>query len=196
MRDGSIEDVVGCWFQKVLSDYIRQNGRGCEADFYFAAIRHGATGLYELHRRLEFDSDYADRVPELLHELRVRLTSTPQPKWPRYPEMEGLEQDIDDATDFDQDDLEDYWNSDRWKRDTFTTLTNQFWDFRGYAEPADRKRMHFLDEVSEIWFAAGASALVFYATNDQRRWRKVANSLRELADHLEADGLQRLPWGS
>ena len=55
--------------------------------------------------------------------------------------------------------------------------------------------MDFMWDVTEVWIAAGATALVYCSKDDKNQWFEAAQMLRHYADLEEEDGLRSLPWG-
>ena len=47
MRDGSLDDVVGAWIDRILEEHWGRNPGDNEAAVYWALLRHSAVGLLE-----------------------------------------------------------------------------------------------------------------------------------------------------
>jgi hypothetical protein len=199
MRDGSIDDIVGTWIDRMVQEHWGRNPGDNEAAVYFALLKRASIGLRETHDRFKPVSDFDGLITGLLETVREGLA---QPKaaaiavdeWPE-PDFAEIEEPAVDAPTIPEDQSADYWSADTWKKDFYTTFSRWFWDMKDYAIPAGRRKSDFLWDVGEVWVAAGASALVYYAKDDRERWFQTAQMLRHYADLTEEDGLRALPWG-
>jgi hypothetical protein len=199
MRDGSLDDVVAAWIDRIIEEHWGRHPGDNEAAVYYALLKHAAIGLVQTHDRFRPDTDYREKLEVVLQAVRAGLPersdaasgSDVMPE-PDLAELAAAE--IGPA----QPPLgehRDYWASDTWKKDFYTSFNRYFWDMKGYAQAAGRRKYEFLWGVAEVWVATAASALVYYAKNDPERWFETAQMLRHYADLTEADGLRSLPWG-
>lgn len=199
MRDGSLDDVVAVWMDRIVEEHWGRNSGDNEAAVYFAMLKHSVAGLLSIHDRFKPDTDYRKAVGDVLRAVRDQLgprgeDEEADPAWPE-PEIEELEAPADGAPQPPAGKHARYWESDSWRKDFYTSFSRWFWDMKDYAIPAGRRKMEFLWDVGEVWIAAGAAALVYYAKDDRPRWKAVADMMRECADLVEKDGLRSLPWG-
>lgn len=198
MRDGSLDDVVAVWMDRIVEEHWGRNPGDNEAAVYFAMLKHSVTGLLATHDRFKPDTDYRKEVGEVLRIVRDRLgppdSGEVEPEWPE-PRIQELEAPAPSAAQPPEGKHVRYWESDSWRKDLYTSFSRRFWDMKDYAIPAGRRKMDFLWDVGEVWIAPGAAALVYYAKDDRPRWKAVANMMRECADLVEKDGLRSLPRG-
>jgi hypothetical protein len=198
-RDGSTTDIVAFWVTKLMAEHKRGRKFDNEAAIHFALISHSAHSLCALHKHHGFDTDYYDKLSELLCDLRVRLYEFSPSKVRNELEDSGYldpEPPVDNPAWHASWQVGYYWKSDQWRMDFFDTFTRQFWDLKDYAHGAGQRKSDFLWELAEVWVAAATSALVHYAPDDRLRWFEVASLVREFADQIEEDGLRSLPWGT
>jgi hypothetical protein len=199
MRDGSLDDVVGSWVDRIMEEHWGRNPGDNEAAVYFALLKHAAVGLLERHARYKPVTDYGDLLIHLLEAVRAGLDSPAEAAgavdaMPEPAFVELVEPPAGPAQ-APQGEHRDYWASDSWKKDFYTTFSRWFWDMKDYAPAAGRRKSEFLWDVAEVWVATAASALVYYAQDDRQRWFETAQMLRRYADLTEEDGLRSLPWG-
>lgn len=199
MRDGSLEDVIQMWIDRMIEERGLRYPIEDEARVYFVLLEKAVYGLYRTYDRGKPETDFRTLVTELLQEVRRGLSS-------RLGEPEP----VDEAPEADPDELLEqpqkesevpigshalYWSDDTWRKDFYTSFNRWFWDMKDYAHPAARSKSDFLWDVAEVWVAVGASALVYYAKDDRQRWFETAQMLRHFADLTEQDGLRSLSWG-
>lgn len=199
MRDGSLDDVIGMWVDRILEEFWGERPGDNEAAVYFALLKHAAYGLAETHARFSPSTDYRCEITAVLEAIRSGL-----------PERADRPIDAADMLAPGQDELDapaldsarplvgehaSYWSSDTWRKDFYTGFSRSFWATKDYAHAAGRRKSDFLWDVAEVWVATAASALVYYAKDDSTRWFETAQMLRHYADLTEADGLRSLPWG-
>lgn len=199
MRDGSLDDVVGAWIDRMIQEHWRRNAGDNEAAVYFALMKHAAIGLLETHARFRPATDYEHEIEALLERVRQGLDEPEQTardveEMPE-PDLSELAAASTESPTVPPGEAADYWSSDTWKKDFFTSFSRGFWDTKDYALAAGRRKSDFLWEVAEVWVAVAASALVYYAKEDRDRWFETAQMLRHYADLTEEDGLRSLPWG-
>ena len=199
VRDGSLDDVVAVWMDRIVEEHWSRNPGDNEAAVYFAMLKHSVNGLLSTHDRFKPNTDYRKAVGEVLRIVRDRLgppdgEAEAEPDWPE-PEIAELQAPAEGAAQPPAGKHARYWESDSWRKDFYTSFSRWFWDMKDYAIPAGRRKMDFLWDVGEVWIAAGAAALVYYAKDDRPRWKAVAEMMRECADMVEKDGLRSLPWG-
>ena len=199
MRDGSLDDVVGVWVNRIMEEHWGRNPGDNEAAVYYALLKHAAVGLLERYARYKPTTDYGDLLIHLLEAVRTGLnapaeTAAALDAMPEPAFAELVEPPTGPAQP-PQGEHRDYWASDSWKKDFYTSFSCSFWDMKDYAQAAGRRKSDFLWDVAEVWVATAASALVYYAKDDRQRWFETAQMLRHYADLTEADGLRSLPWG-
>ena len=199
MRDGSLDDVVAVWMDRIVEEHWGRNPGDNEAAVYFAMLKHSVTGLLSTHDRFKPATDYRKEVAEVLRVMRELLGppeegEEAEPDWPE-PEFAELEAPAESAAQVPDGKHARYWETDSWRKDFYTSFNRWFWDMKDYALPAGRRKMDFLWDVGEVWIATGAAALVYYAKDDRPQWKAVADMMRECADLVEKDGLRSLPWG-
>ena len=199
MRDGSLDDVVGAWVDTIMEEHWGRNPGDNEAAVYYALLKHAAVGLLQRHARYKPVTDYGELLTLLLEAVRGGLDAPaetaeildamPEPAFAEFVEPPT------GPAQAPQGEHRDYWASDSWKKDFYTSFSRSFWDMKDYAQAAGRRKSDFLWGVAEVWVATDASALVYYAKDDRQRWFETAQMLRHYADLTEADGLRSLPWG-
>jgi hypothetical protein len=199
MRDGSLDDVVGVWIDRIMEEHGGRNPGDNDAAVYFALLKRAAIGLLEVHASWKPMTDYRAAVTTLLAEVRDgfdapadaadELAAMPE------PDLAELAAPVEGPSTLPEGKHAKYWESDSWKKDVYTFLNRLFWEMKDYAIPAGRRKSDFLWDLAEVWVATAASAMVFYAKHDTDRWFETAQMLRHYADLTEADGLRSLPWG-
>lgn len=199
MRDGSLDDVVAAWIDRIVEEHWGRNPGDNEAAVYFALLKHAAIGLLERHARYKPVTDYGELLTLLLEAVRLGLgapaeTAGALSAMPE-PQFAELEEEAPGPAQPPEGEHRDYWAGDTWKKDFYVTFNRWFWDMKDYALAAGRRKSEFLWDVAEVWVATAASALVYYAKDDRQRWFETAQLLRHYADLVEADGLRSLPWG-
>lgn len=199
MRDGSLDDVVGAWIDRILEEHWGRNPGDNEAAVYWALLRHSAVGLLETHARFKPVTDYRELLALLLDAVRLGLdepvaAAAAIGEMPE-PDLSELAADAQSEGQPPEGEHEAYWSDDTWRKDFYTVFNRWFWGMKDYAPAAGRRKSDFLWDVAEVWIAVAVSALVYYARDDRQRWAEAAGMLRELADVTEADGLRSLPWG-
>lgn len=199
MRDGSLDDVVGAWVDRMIQEHWGRNPGDNEAAVYFALMKHASVGLLETHARFKPATDYRREIEALLERLRQGFDEPQQAardveEMPE-PDLSELDAPPAQSPSVPPGETADYWSSDTWKKDFFTSFSRWFWDMKDYALAAGRRKSDFLWDVAEVWVAVAASALVYYAKDDRDRWFETAQMLRHYADLTEDDGLRSLPWG-
>jgi hypothetical protein len=199
MRDGSIDDVVGSWIDRMVQEHWGRHPGENEAAVYFALLRQASLGLIKTHARFRPATDYGEEIAALLERVRAGINepvegATEIEQWPE-PDFEALHATATQAPDAPPGQASDYWSSDTWKKDFYVSFSRWFWDMKDYALVAGRRKDDFLWDVAEVWVAVAASALVYFAKDDRDRWFHAAQMLRHYADLTEEDGLRSLPWG-
>jgi hypothetical protein len=201
MRDGSINDIVAMWSAQMMSAQLgKLLPHETPSAIYFAMLKHAAYGLIQPGRDADTDENTFEKISALLHEIRAKFYCNDD-IWPSQnidsdeDEQPELKSEIDNPADHSPNSLKDYWESDRWKKDFFTTFSRWIWSMKDYAHAAARPKMDFMWDVTEVWIVAGATALVCYSKDDKHRWFETAQMLRQYADLVEEDGLRTLPWG-
>lgn len=53
VRDGSLEDVVAVWMDRIVEEHWGRNPGDNEAAVYFAMLKHSVTGLLATHDRTQ-----------------------------------------------------------------------------------------------------------------------------------------------
>ncbi|SDA36882.1 hypothetical protein SAMN03159340_03989 [Sphingomonas sp. NFR15] len=208
MRDGSLDDVVGAYVARIVDEY-----EGClpgdhEAAVYFSLLKHAAIGLEQAHQRFSPDTNYRAQIRAVLaamhNAIPAKADNDPEELLPpeadlsellAVPEEQAGQARPEPVAQEVREGSVSYWSGDSWKKDFHTSFSRWFWDMKGYALPAGRRKADFLWDVAEVWVATAASALVYYAKDDRVRWFETAQMLRHYADLTEADGLRSLPWG-
>lgn len=196
MRDGSLDDVVAVWMDRIVEEHWGRTPGDNEAAVYFAMLKHAARGLIKTYGNFKPDTDYREEVGALLDMVRAGIVAPdgPEPELPE-PDFAELQAQPEGPSQPPEGKHALYWESNSWRKDFMTNFLRCFWEMKDYALPAGRRKMDFLWDVGEVWMAAGASALVYYDKDDPPKWRAVANMMRECADLVEANGLRKLPWG-
>src|SRR3546814_6847771 len=69
VRDGSLDDVVAVWMDRIVEEHWGRNPGDNEAAVYFAMLKHSVTGLLATHDRFTPDTDYRKEIGEV---LRIR----------------------------------------------------------------------------------------------------------------------------
>lgn len=199
MRDGSLDDVVATWVDRILEEHWGRNPGDNEAAVYFALLKRAVLGLVGTHARSRPITDYRKEITEVLTLLREELpASTPtHSDAAAIAGSTGIEKATSsiEAEEPPDEQPSEYWAGDSWRKDFYTTFNRWFWDMRDYARPAGRRKTEFLWDVAEVWVATAASAMVYYAKDDRHRWFETAQMLRFYADLTEADELRSLSWG-
>lgn len=158
MRDGSLDDVVAVWMDRIVEEHWGRNPGDNEAAVYFAMLKHSVTGLLATHDRFKPDTDYRKEVGEVLRIVRDRLgppdSGEVEPEWPE-PRIEELAAPAASAAQQPEGKHARYWESHSWRKDFYTSFSRWFWDMKDYAIPAGRRKMDFLWDVGEVWIAAG-----------------------------------------
>jgi hypothetical protein len=199
MRDGSLDDVVAVWMERVVEEHVGRTPGESDALVYFTILKAAAEGLLHAHAQWKTPTDYRDLVGQMLAIVHDGLGAQEQgdeveSEWPE-PAFETLQAEPEGPAQPPEGKHARYWDSHSWRKDFYTMFSRWFWDMKDYAIPAGRRKMDFLWDVGEVWIATGASALVQYAKDDPPRWKAVADMMRECADLVEKDGLRSLPWG-
>jgi len=199
MRDGSIDDVVAAWADRILEEHWGRHPGDNEAAVYWALMKHAALGLLDTHGRFKPVTDYREEISQLLEVVRTGLdapvVATKELSEMPEPDFAELAEHADGPAQPPEGQHEAYWSDDTWRKDFYVSFNHWFWDMKDYALPAGRRKSDFLWDLAEVWVVVAASALVFYAKNDRDRWLQTAQMLRHVADLTEADGLRSLPWG-
>jgi hypothetical protein len=200
MRDGSLQDIVDVWIDRMVEEHGSRNPGDNQASIYFALMQAAGLGLLRSHARSKPDIDYREELAGLVELVREGL-GTPELAHDRNlnagtePTAKEREQDPARTWRHLAGEHASYWASDAWRKDFLDAFSRWFWDTKGYAAAAGRPKSDFLWDVAEVWVVAGAQALVYYAKDDRQRWYEAAQMLRHFADLTEADGLRSLPWG-
>lgn len=199
MRDGSLDDVVSAGIERVVEDYRGSSLYVSEAAIYFAVLRKGAIGLLTTYDHTGSDPEIVKAIAEILSLVRDRLD--PSAGIERH-EPQGLKAEYEKSAAPARTVAVPpgrkharYWEGDAWRRDFYTSFSQWFWDMKYYAVPAGRKKKEFLWDVGELWIAAGAAALVYYAEDNRLFRSSVADMMRNLANSIEEDGLRSPAWG-
>src|SRR3546814_2456560 len=72
VRDGSLDDVVAVWMDRIVEEHWGRNPGDNEAAVYFAMLKHSVTGLLATHDRFTPDTDYRKEIGEVLRIMRDR----------------------------------------------------------------------------------------------------------------------------
>jgi hypothetical protein len=199
MRDGSLDDVVAAWIDRIIEEHWGGHPGDNEAAVYYALLKHAAIGLVQTHDRFRPATDYREKLVVVLEAVRNGLPARGEVATAldvmAEPELAELLAAEVGAAQPPLGEHRDYWTGDTWKKDFYTSFSRWFWDMKDYAPAAGRRKYDFLWDVAEVWVATAASALVYYAKKDPERWSATAQMLRRYADLTEADGLRSLPWG-
>jgi hypothetical protein len=200
MRDGSLEDVVGMWVDSMIEERGLRHPVEDEAAVYFVLLKKAVYGLLQTHNvSLTLTVDYREMLTDVLKEVRrgvARSTGIdPADNDEVEPALTNISELPQSSAIPPNGKQADYWASDSWRKDFYTTFNRWFWDMKDYAHAAGRQKSHFLRDVAEVWVATAASAMVYYAKDDRQRWFETAQMLRHYADLTEEDGLRSLSWG-
>lgn len=199
MRDGSLDDIVAAWTDRILEEHWGRNPGDNEVAVYFALLKRAVLGLVETHARFQPVTDYREVLGELLAHVRTELPTPARTAPAATATTESASAEVvsspAESPEPQNEQPSEYWAGDSWKKDFYTTFNRWFWDMKDYARPAGRQKTDFLWDVAEVWVVTAASAMVYYAKDDRQRWFETAQMLRHYADLTEADGLRSLPWG-
>lgn len=199
MRDGSLQDIVEVWIDRMVEEHGGHSPGDNQAGVYFVLRQAAGQGLLRSHVVSRPSIDYREELAGLVELIRAGLET---------PEL--MHDEVDAAVDSTTqnqtaDPIESdaasaganarYWASDAWRKDFLNVFSRWFGDTKGYAAAAGRRKSEFLWDVAEVWVVTCVQALVYYAKDDRQRWYEAAQMLRHFADLTEADGLRSLPWG-
>src|SRR3546814_11545219 len=70
VRDGSLDDVVAVWMDRIVEEHWGRNPGDNEAAVYFAMLKHSVTGLLATHDRFTPDTDSRKEIGEVLRIMR------------------------------------------------------------------------------------------------------------------------------
>jgi len=198
MRDGSLEDVVGMWVDRMIEERGLRHPVEDEAAVYFTLLKKAVYGLLQTHEgNVKPSVDYREMLTNVLKEVRrgVQRSTGIEPEVEVEPTLSEFSESPQSSAVLPKGKHHEYWSSDSWRKDFYTTFSRWFWDMKDYAHPAGRRKSDFLWDVAEVWVTTAASAMVYYAKDDRQRWFETAQMLRYYADLTEDDGLRSLPWG-